>query len=268
MAAIEDDELILFHYRDGLSAARLKQIERELAASVALRRRYEELRAVLAAVDREPVPEPTFGFEDRLWRRLQARLGGSASIANVSAAGSNVVPLRAGRRDVSPRHDRFRWWGVGWASAAAVLLALGFIFLSGSPRETLAPLQSQALATPHAMAQRVLAMKVTEHLRSTEVVLLSAMNNDSGALDFSYTELAASLVENNRLYSAAMARSGNRALAGFLRTLEPVLLELANSSGDGGIQSREGLRSFLSSTDLLFQVRAVEARLLSGAMSA
>jgi len=268
MAAIEDDELILFHYRDGLSATRLKQIERELAASVALRRRYEALRAVLAAVDREPVPEPALGFEERLWRRLQTRIGGSTSIATVSAAGSNVVPLRAGQREVSPRQDRFRWWGVGWASAAAVLLALGFIFFSGSPHESRAPLQSQAVVTPRAMAQRVLAMKVTEHLRSTEAVLLSAMNNDNGALDLSRTELVASLVDNNRLYSAALARSGNRALAGFLRTLEPVLLELANSSGDGGIQSREGLRNFLSSTDLLFQMRAVEVRLLSGAMSA
>jgi len=39
-----------------------------------------------------------------------------------------------------------------------------------------------------------------------------------------------------------------------------VLLELANLPADAPIESREGLREYLRKTDLLFQVRATQAR--------
>ncbi len=74
-------------------------------------------------------------------------------------------------------------------------------------------------------------------------------------------ELAQSLVESNRLYALAAARAGNARLADFLRQLEPVLLSLANQTGTATVQSSEDLRRFLDATDLLFQVRATEARL-------
>jgi len=63
------------------------------------------------------------------------------------------------------------------------------------------------------------------------------------------------------LYALAAARAGNARLADFLRQLEPVLLSLANQPGAATVQSSEDLRRFLDATDLLFQVRATEARL-------
>jgi len=39
-----------------------------------------------------------------------------------------------------------------------------------------------------------------------------------------------------------------------------VLLEVANQPADAPIESREGLREYLRKTDLLFQVRATQAR--------
>ncbi|HEY0229706.1 MAG TPA: hypothetical protein VGC55_00520, partial [Dokdonella sp.] len=74
-------------------------------------------------------------------------------------------------------------------------------------------------------------------------------------------ELAASLVESNRLYALAATRAGNARLADFLHQLEPVLMSLANQADGGAVQSSEGLRDYLHATDLLFQVRATEARL-------
>jgi hypothetical protein len=74
-------------------------------------------------------------------------------------------------------------------------------------------------------------------------------------------DLAASLVDSNRLYAQAATRSGNTRLADFLRQLEPVLLELANQSPDTAVQSIDGLRDYLKKTDLLFQVRATQARI-------
>ena len=78
------------------------------------------------------------------------------------------------------------------------------------------------------MADRVLDGYVAGHLRATEGLLLTAVNNDGGDLLGGNRELAESLVESNRLYAAAAARSGNLRLADFLRQLEPVLLEVAN----------------------------------------
>jgi hypothetical protein len=69
------------------------------------------------------------------------------------------------------------------------------------------------------------------------------------------------LVESNRLYALAAARDGNTRLATFLRQLEPVLISLANQPGSATVQSSEDLHQFLDATDLLFQIRATQARL-------
>jgi hypothetical protein len=110
------------------------------------------------------------------------------------------------------------------------------------------------------MATRVLDAYVAEHLRATEGLLLTAVNSDDAGL-VGNRDLAASLVDSNRLYAQAATRSGNTRLAGFLRQLEPVLLELANQSPDTSVQSIDGLRDYLKKTDLLFQVRATQARI-------
>jgi hypothetical protein len=112
-----------------------------------------------------------------------------------------------------------------------------------------------------AMAARVLDAYVAEHLRATEGLLLTAANSDSNDLHASNSDVAATLVESNRLYAAAAARAGNTRLADFLRQLEPVLIDLANQPADASIQSRDGLRDYLRKTDLLFQVRATQARI-------
>jgi len=96
---------------------------------------------------------------------------------------------------------------------------------------------------------------------TTEGLLLTASNSDSAELLAGNRELAQTLVESNRLYALAAARSGNARLADFLRQLEPVLLELANQPADASVQSIDGLRDYLRKTDLLFQVRATQARI-------
>src|SRR5437868_4155718 len=117
-----------------------------------------------------------------------------------------------------------------------------------------------ALARANARAARVLDAYVAEHLRSTEGLLMTAANSDNAELLAGNRALAQSLVDSNRLYALAAARSGNTRLADFLRQLEPVLLDLANQPADASVQSFDGLRDYLRKTDLLFQVRATQAR--------
>jgi hypothetical protein len=248
MNPITDDDLVLYRYRDGLDAARIEQIAAALAESPALRERYAAIERAIAHFDSQDIePDPDIG--SRLWRRLSPQL---------EEAGLVVSPSRG-------MLDRLRAWLVppqarfAFAVAATVLIAIGVGFVVGRQSVTAPPLV--ASNEVEAAAARVLEAYVAANLRATEGVLLTASNSGDASLLEGNRELAQSLVESNRLYALAAARAGNTQLATFLRQLEPVLLSLANQPGTATIQSSEDLRHFLDSTDLLFQVRTIEARL-------
>lgn len=253
MNPITDDDLVLYRYRDGLDAVRIEQIAAALAESPALRERYAAIERAIAHFDSQDIePDPDLGA--RLWRRLSPQL---------EEAGVVVSSSRGMR-------DRLRAWLVpprarfAFAVAATVLVAIGVGFLVGRQTVTAPPpVASNELRAKEveAAAARVLEAYVAANLRATEGVLLTASNSGDASLLEGNRELAQSLVESNRLYALAAARAGNTQLATFLRQLEPVLLSLANQPGTATLQSSEDLRHFLDSTDLLFQVRTIEARL-------
>src|SRR6185312_13652190 len=74
MNTISDDDLVLYHYRDGLDASRLAEIGEALLASEPLRERYASIGRVLARADAIPAPVPDADFSARLWRNLEPRL--------------------------------------------------------------------------------------------------------------------------------------------------------------------------------------------------
>jgi anti-sigma-K factor RskA len=251
MNTIRDDDLILYHYRDGLDANRLAEIENALFASTDLRERYAAIEQALALADTLPTPVPDADFNARLWRQLEPRLfAKTRSIKRASWRDS----LQALHAWLSPPHLAF-------AAACAIALAVGIGFYAG--RQS-APAPALAQTGADAAAIRVLDAYVAAHLRATEGVLLTASNSESADLLDGNRQLAASLVEANRLYALAATRAGNAALADFLRQLEPVLISLANPSQSAPVQPSDGLRDYLRTTDLLFQVRAAQARLDRG----
>jgi len=242
MKPIDDDDLLLHHYRDGLAPGRMAEIDAALASSPALRRRREALLDLLAAVDAAPASQPAPGFEARLWQRLAPQLDAPAPRFDVGAWLRRVFPPPA-----------------VLAVACMLLLAIGAGFYAGRSSAPAPDEVAQARADEAAL--RVLDAYVAAHLRATEGVLLTASNADDEELLEGNRELAASLVDSNRLYARAAARSGNTRLAGFLRQLEPLLISLANPPLSATIEGDDGLRDYLRSTDLLFQVRATRARL-------
>jgi len=243
MNSISDEDLVLHHYRDGLDPGELARIDAALAASEELRARRDALLRVLAEVDALPAPVADAGFERRLWRGLEPRLAVRA-------------PRAAWLDRVRDRLDPPR---LAWAGAFALALVAGAAFYAG--RQSAPGPDEVAQARADATAMRVLDAYVAAHLRATEGVLLTASNSDSRELLDGNRELAASLVDANRLYARAAARAGNGQLADFLRQLEPVLISLANQPASTPVKGNEGLRDYLRSTDLLFQVRATQARL-------
>lgn len=269
MDTIRDSDLILYHYRDGLDDAALAAIAQALEQSPALRARYAALTATLQAADAQPLPQPDAGFEQRLWQRFDAQVEAAAAPRQ---AAPHVREAAAGRE----RHGTALRRPLRLAAGALALVgALGLGFLLGrQPADSLAPPvagtgTSTGTANPPGvstdagttLSTRVLDAYVAAHLRETEGVVLTAVNSDSADLLAGNRELAAGLIDSNRLYAQAAARAGNARLANFLQQLEPLLIELANPAGAGPIQDSDGLRDYVDKTDLLFQLRATQARM-------
>ena len=243
MNPIRDNDLILYFYRDGLDAARIAEIDAALRVSEPLRARFAALRRTLDAADEAPTIEPDADFSRRVWRRLEQRI--------------DAAPRRRSWADMlrdlldSLLSPRF-----ALAATALLAIAVGIGYYAGRQSAN-----NEVAARDNAMAARVLDAYVADHLRATEGLLLTAANSDSSGITAGNSELASTLVESNRLYAAAAARAGNTRLADFLRQLEPVLIELANQPADASVEARDGLRDYLRKTDLLFQVRATQARI-------
>ena len=244
MNPIRDNDLILYFYRDGLDAARMAEIDAALQISEPLRARYAELRRRLDAADTAPPIEPDADFTRRVWRRLEQRIdAGTETRRTWTDALRDLLDSL-----LSPRF--------AIAATALLAVAVGIGYYAGRHSATI-----EVAERDNAMAARVLDAYVADHLRATEGLLLTAANSDSTELAAGNSELAATLVDSNRLDAAAAARAGNTRLADFLRQLEPVLIELANQPADASVESRDGLRDYLRKTDLLFQVRATQARI-------
>lgn len=261
--SIRDDDLILYHYRDGLAPERLREIATALAGSPELAARYQTLRQLLAAADADALPPYDPDLEARLWQRLQPRL------ADASAPTGASPPRARTRAHARPRR-RLRAWGAGLAATAVLALAVYLPLSRREPAPPAAPIAAQPAAPVAALARagagqasadRVLDAYVAGHLRSTEGLLLSVVNNEGGALAPMDPGYVRDLVDDNRLYAAAAAERGDRALAGFLDSLEPTLIELANRAPAEGVEQENALRDYVDGSDLVFQVRAVEARL-------
>jgi hypothetical protein len=259
MIPITDDDLVLYHYHDGLDAARIEHITAALATSPALRERYAAIERAIAHFGQHEMPaDPDLGA--RLWRRLEPQLeeAGVFASPSSSARGYASVAWQSAldrlRASLAPTPRR-----PALMAAAVIVVAIGAGFFLGRQSVTVSPPVASSAAD--AAAGRVLDAYVAANLRATEGVLLTASNSGDASLLEGNREFAQSLVESNRLYALAAARAGNARLADFLRQLEPVLLSLANQPGTATVQSSGDLRRFLDATDLLFQVRATEARL-------
>lgn len=255
---ISDDELVLYHYRDGLSAARIAEIEDRLFIDPALRRRMNQLLAILNEVDALPLPEPDAAFEERVWTAIAPELDRQPRDPAPSVVGGWRQRLAA---LMAPRPIA--------AVAVVALVAIGTTSWLGAPAPAVPPPIAATGDGPRVNelhggeisgAARVRSYYVAEHLRATERLLLTVAN-DRGASVQPPPARVADLLAANRVYQQAAERSGDPRVATVLRRVEPLLIDLANRDGAGAIQDQDGWRAHLQRSDLLFQMRAVGAAL-------
>jgi hypothetical protein len=224
MNHLSEEQLVLFYYGESAEAA---GVEDHLAECETCRADFRSLQLVLNTVDSAPVPERQAGYGEAVWQRIENKLG--------------ARPARRG----------FRWWI--WAPALAMLVVSAFLVGRLSRR-------SDVLASQQQVRERVLLVAVGDHLERSQMVLAELSNapEQKGRLDISdERELAAELVDDNRLYRETARTTGDTAVASVLDDLERVLLEIAHSPSEISSAQLADLQQEIESRGLLFKVRVL-----------
>jgi hypothetical protein len=239
MQHLTEQELVLHHYHDEDSPAAVAQ---HLAACDVCRAEYNSIQRVLALVDEIPIPQRPDSYGEQVWTRLRWRLGSAGRRRNwrtaLAAAAVLAVAFFAGQ-----------WWH---AHNGAPILPSGGMSAS-----------KIAGAPPTAAAQnRILFVVVTDHLDSSERMLLQVVNSDSKrGLDLTNERnRAEELVASNRIYRQTAEQHGDDRLASVLSDLEPVLLEIAHTEGKLSPDEASALQKRIDSKGLLFKVRVISAQ--------
>ena len=245
MNHLSQEEFVLTYYGEPeLGAARRAHID----ACEACRGELAQLARVLDQVTPLAVPEPSAGFEERVWDRVQWRLRGE-------------------------KRQRSGW--IKWAAVAAVVAVA---FLSGVLWKTFSRVDEPAgtiatATTPASLddptgrsldhSKRVLRSVVGEHIDESERVLVELSNITPGQhIDLTASsERAEELLASNRLYRTSAAGRGEEDVATLLDELEPILMQIAHASPDAGAEEIRKLQKRVENKGLVFKLRVVRADL-------
>jgi hypothetical protein len=236
MNHLSEEQLILHYYGEADEAATAgeRADERHLAECSECRAHYAALQRVLNTVDSLPVPEPSAGYGEQVWQRIEQRIAG-----------------RRRSRWTLPRPWR-------WAAAAAAFAALMVTaFLAGRfyPR----PQPAQMAAADAQPGERVLLVAVGDYLERSQMVLIELTNaSPKGSLDISAEqERASDLVTETRLYRQSAARAGDARITGVLDELERVLVDITHAPSSMTPLQLEELRQRLEAEGILFKIRVL-----------
>lgn len=234
MQHLTEQELVLHHYHDDESPTAVAE---HLTSCDVCRAEYNSIRRVLALVDEMPVPERDETYGEQVWTRLRWKLGSD-------------------RR-------RQRTWLSALAAAAVIAIAFFAGQLWNARNRAGAPVPSagntQNLTQPK---DRILLVVVTDHLDSSERMLLEVANADAKlGLDLTGEQKRAEdLLVSNRIYRQSAKQFGDDRLAMVLSDIEPVLIEIAHADAKLSPEETSALQKRITSKGLLFKVRVIGAQ--------
>ncbi len=230
MNHISEEQLVLLYYGESTEAA---GIDRHLAECEVCRTEFRALQLTLNTVDSAPVPERGAEYGQAVWQRIEKRVG------------------------ARKRRSFTQWWI--WAPAMAALLV--GTFLAG--RLTHRPAGPEVAKNQQQIRERILLVAVGDHLERSQMVLAELTNapDHKGKLDITdERQMAADLLDDNRLYRQTARSTGDTAVAGVLDDLERVLLEIAHSPTEVSSGQLDDLRQQIEGRGLLFKVRVMGSR--------
>lgn len=242
----------LYFYGELPDAARA-QVEHHLGACPACRQALEELSLIRAALAARPdVAAPP----DEDWAPFMARL--QAAVEDAPTAG--LLP----RRPAAVRSTVLR----GLAAAAllavvtfAALLAIRDRGVVAGPDDfaSSAPAWRSPAAGSAVSADDTLVQVSEAHFERAKLVVLGLSTKDPlrGPDDWTYERgLAASLLDDTRLYRRSAEQSGMTALADVMRDLEVVLLQTAMSEAPDATSLAQ-LQRLIRRRDLITKMNVV-----------
>lgn len=213
---IREEDLLLYHYGEGLSSERRAEISAALDADAELRANWHQLLADLSALSHAP----RIAIPATVQSRLSARL---AAAATSERRPTNIASRKQG------------WgWPASLAAYASLALAIGIAIGLGmrSPVDQAEPLP-QLTDAPKDSASFERGLRL--HLADTELQLVGFAQAEPAAR----TALIARIVQENRMFARAAERSGEARLARVLRSFEAQLQGMDEQTLDTqGIESR------------------------------
>jgi hypothetical protein len=255
MKHVSEEELI--GYREGDDAdANRGAITLHLAECAECRaelaRLNTELRAVFAALDALPVPDPGSAYGTQVWNSIAAKLVPHRPPPSVDSAGA------AWWRDwFSPRH-------LLAAAAVAALVVVAFFAGRGTKPVTEPEVASSGAAR---VREKVLLLAVGEHLGRSEMMLTELSNTDASRskeklIDISAEQKRAEdLLRENRLYRQTAMEEGDTAVASVLDELERVLLDVSHTPDQVSVAQLLSIQQRIEADGILFKVRVVGQQL-------
>lgn len=239
MREIADDDLVLHHYRE-LDPARAAEVREALAADPALAARFGALARALAAAGRAPMPEPAADLGERMWARVEPRLGAQ-----------------------QPAPGRAPWLGFAAAAGLAAVVAVGWGLrgpapVAGGPDAAAVA----AVAFTPAARERVLLTRVAHHLDGSQRLLATVSNGEPTRADLADARAwAQRALSANRIYRNAAAGAGEKRMVALLDAMEPLLIEIANAPETMTPGELAFLQQRIEDADLLFRMRSAQNRI-------
>jgi hypothetical protein len=236
---LQDEELILLHYRDGKD---LSRVEEHLQSCSECRIRFEKLDNLLGSISvPEPPPRPA-NYGTDVWNRIRA--------------------------DLPDLPRRRQWWSwssppLRWAAAGALAALLALAFMLGRYSRPAQPgVTSVTKLSPKQAKEKVLLVAVGDHLDRSQMLLLElAHASGEGEIDISDEQQhALELASANRLYRATALQVGDKRMASVLDDLERVLLEIGHQPAKVSASDLEQVQKRIQTQGILFKVRVTRTK--------
>ena len=233
MKHIDEDDLVLYHYRETSDAP---AIAAHLDACAACRAEYASLRAALGLVDeadRFALPEDDGRLAREMWARLAPRL---------------------------EARERRAWW---WPQQRFALAAGAAMLLTAFIGGLLVGRLGNGGATPgpeSGDATRVLLVAMGDHLERSQTLLIEILNESQtgDAVDLGrQRERAAELAASNRIYRQGATNAGDAPVADVLEELERTLLDIANAPESAAGADIEELRRRIERRGILIKIHVL-----------